>query len=233
MVLALAAGGCGDEGDDTGASGSQPDTTAPATTGTGTGSETGTAPGMDTTAGGCRAVDQPQPKPDGGAGKPKEKLSAKRTYTVTVETNCGEFAFVLDLKSAPETAASVVSLIDQDFYDDTIFHRIVPGFVIQGGDPTGTGSGGPGYSTVDKPPANAKYTKGVVAMAKTGTEPPGTAGSQFYVVTGEDAGLPAEYAVLGKVTRGLDVVERIGALGTPTETPSEVVVIEDMTVEES
>ena len=93
--------------------------------------------------------------------------------------------------------------------------------MIQGGDPTGTGTGGPGYTTVDKPPADAKYTKGVVAMAKTADEAPGTAGSQFYVVTGADAGLPPEYAVIGKVTEGIDVVEQIGALGDPDEQPTQ------------
>ncbi len=89
--------------------------------------------------------------------------------------------------------------------------------MIQGGDPTGTGTGGPGYSTVDKPPANAKYTHGVVAMAKTATEPAGTAGSQFFVVTAPDAGLPPDYAIVGKVTKGLDVVDRIGEARRPVE----------------
>ncbi len=101
-----------------------------------------------------------------------------------METSCGSFTIRLDQKTAPNTAASFASLTEKGFYDGTVFHRIVPGFVIQGGDPTGTGTGGPGYSVVDKPPENAKYTRGVVAMAKTGDEPPGTAGSQFYVVTG-------------------------------------------------
>ena len=85
----------------------------------------------------------------------------------------------------------------------TIFHRIVPGFVIQGGDPTGTGTGGPGYLTVDTPPASAAYTLGVVAMAKTQQQPAGTAGSQFFVVTVPNAGLPPDYAIIGKVTSGL------------------------------
>ena len=122
------------------------------------------------------------------------------------------------------------------FFDGTRFHRIVPGFVIQGGDPTGSGTGGPGYSTVDKPPRNAKYTKGVVAMAKTQAEKPGTAGSQFYVVTGPDAGLPPDYAIIGKVTKGMDAVQAIGKLGDPasggTGTPLQSVVIEKATVRE-
>jgi cyclophilin family peptidyl-prolyl cis-trans isomerase len=124
----------------------------------------------------------------------------------------------------------MVSLANAGFFDGTFFHRIVPGFVIQGGDPTGTGQGGPGYKTVDKPPKNAKYTLGVVAMAKTGTEKPGTAGSQFFVVTGNDAGLPADYAVLGKVVSGMDVVKRIGQLGDSSEQPTFTVVIKKATV---
>ena len=105
--------------------------------------------------------------------------------------------------------------------------------MIQGGDPSQSGSGGPGYTTVDKPPANASYTHGVVAMAKTQSEPAGTAGSQFFVVTGADAGLPPDYAIVGKVTSGLDVVDRIGALGDANEQPTEVVEITKATVETS
>ena len=125
-----------------------------------------------------------------------------------------------------------MKLAKNGFYDDTIFHRIVPGFVIQGGDPLGRGTGGPGYSTVDKPPADARYTKGVVAMAKTGAEPAGTSGSQFFVVTGADVGLPPDYAIVGKVTQGLDVVERIGKLGSATEKPTQTVLIRKVTVKE-
>ena len=119
----------------------------------------------------------------------------------------------LDPELAPNTAPSLVALAEEGYFDDTIFHRVVPGFVIQGGDPTQSGSGGPGYSTVDVPPSDAAYTRGVVAMAKSGAEAPGTAGSQFFVVTGADAGLPPEYAIVGEVTEGMDTVERIDALG--------------------
>jgi cyclophilin family peptidyl-prolyl cis-trans isomerase len=128
----------------------------------------------------------------------------------------------------------MVALAKSGFFKDTTFHRIAPGFVIQGGDPTGAGSGGPGYSTRDKPPPDAAYTKGVVAMAKTAAEAPGTAGSQFYVVTGADAGLPPEYALLGKVVKGLEVVERIGELGDPASggegRPLQPVVVEKATL---
>jgi cyclophilin family peptidyl-prolyl cis-trans isomerase len=109
----------------------------------------------------------------------------------------------------------------------------VPDFVIQGGDPTLTGGGGPGYSTVDVPPQDSRYVKGVVAMAKSGTEPPGTSGSQFFVVTAEDAALPPEYAIVGEVTEGLDTVERIDALGVGDAAPSQPVVVHTVTVSES
>ena len=124
--------------------------------------------------------------------------------------------------------------MEDGYFDDTIFHRIVPGFVIQGGDPTGKGSGGPGYTTVEPPPAGTSYVKYMVAMAKTASEPPGAAGSQFFVVTAPDAQLTADYAVLGKVTDGKDVVDRIGKLGDPsTQAPTRSVVIQKMSVETS
>jgi cyclophilin family peptidyl-prolyl cis-trans isomerase len=121
--------------------------------------------------------------------------------------------------------------VQKGFFDGLTFHRIVPGFVIQGGDPEGNGMGGPGYSTVDAPPADTRYEKGLVAMAKTQAEPAGTAGSQFFVVTGADVGLPPDYAVLGRVTKGIDVVEKIGKLGNaadPTGQPTEPIKIEKM-----
>src|SRR4051794_19837156 len=196
------------------------------------GSSTTATPSTTTAAApaGCTAVKEPKPKADGGYKKPSTKLDGSKTWTATVKTNCGTFAFQLDVKHAPNASASIAYLAGKKFFDGTVFHRIVPGFVIQGGDPTGTGSGGPGYSTVDKPPASASYKKGVVAMAKTGDEPPGTAGSQFFVVTGADAGLPADYAIAGKVTTGLDVVERIGKLGDQSEQPTATVEIESLRV---
>ena len=102
--------------------------------------------------------------------------------------------------------------------------------MIQGGDPTATGTGGPGYSTVDTPPKNAAYTHGVVAMAKTATEPAGTAGSQFFIVTVKNAGLPPDYAIVGKVIQGLDVVDHIGTLGDASQQPTQVVEIQRATV---
>ena len=205
LVLALLAAGCG---------------------GSGSSTTTETTQAVAT----CENVSAPAPREDGRATAPTERLDPERTWTLRFDTSCGAFVVTLDLGSAPATAASLVSLAKAGFFDDTVFHRIVPGFVIQGGDPTQTGAGGPGYQTVDAPKQGTRYVKGVVAMAKTGAEPAGTAGSQFFVVIGDDAGLPPDYAVVGKVTEGLDVVERIGELGDPaTEQPLRPVVIRSVT----
>jgi len=180
---------------------------------------------------GCKQVEAPQPK-QASFNAPKQVLEPDEEATAVVETNCGSFEIALDTERAPKTANSFAFLAEEGFYDDLTFHRIVPGFVIQGGDPEGTGTGGPGYSVDEKPPPNLAYTKGTVAMAKTSAEPPGRSGSQFYIVTGADAGLPPEYALVGKVSEGLDVVERIGRLGTASERPKQTVLIEAMTIEE-
>ncbi len=190
----------------------------------------------DDQQGACRDVEQPTPRDGGGQKKPKKLLDRSKTYDVTLETTCGSFTIRLDQKTSPHAAASFVALARSGFFDDTIFHRIVPGFVIQAGDPTVTGSGGPGYSTRDPVPSDAAYEPGVVAMAKAGNEPPGTAGSQFFVVTGADNGLTPDYALLGRVTGGMDTVQAIGELGDPasggTGTPLQSVVIEKVTVDE-
>ncbi len=179
---------------------------------------------------GCTKVAAPAPK-NVSLKAPKQTLQKGEEVTAVVKTSCGTFDIALDTTRAPKTANSFAYLAEEGVYDDLTFHRIVPEFVIQGGDPQGSGEGGPGYSVVEKPPANLAYTKGIVAMAKTEAEPPGTSGSQFYVVTGADAGLPPEYALVGKVSAGLDVVERIGKLGTPTEKPKQTILIESITIE--
>ena len=181
----------------------------------------------------CETAEAPEPKDDGGQTAPTDSLEAGTTYKLVVETSCGDFTITLDQEQAPQTTASLVSLAEDGFFDGTTFHRVVPNFVIQGGDPTGTGSGGPGYATVDVPPAGAAYTTGVVAMAKAGNEPPGTSGSQFFVVTAPVAQLPPDYAIVGTVTEGMETVSAIEALGTGDGPPSQPVVIEKVTVNES
>jgi peptidyl-prolyl cis-trans isomerase B (cyclophilin B) len=180
---------------------------------------------------GCKQVKAPEPK-SVSLKAPKQTIKAGEEQTAVVETSCGTFKIELDTKQAPITTNSFAYLAEEGVYDDLSFLRIVPGFVIQGGDPTETQSGDAGYKVEEKPPSNLAYTKGVVAMAKSSTEPPGTSGSQFYVVTGADAGLPPEYALVGKVTEGLDVVETIGKLAKPnTEEPKQTVLIESITIE--
>jgi peptidyl-prolyl cis-trans isomerase B (cyclophilin B) len=181
-------------------------------------------------AGGCERVEAPPPK-QVSFKAPKQTVKRGEKLTAVVDTSCGSFEIALDTQRAPKTVNSFVFLADEGFYDNLIFHRIVPGFVIQGGDPEGTGTGGPGYTVDEKPPANLSYTKGIVAMAKSSADPPGRSGSQFYVVTGADAGLPPEYALVGKVSEGFDVVARIDALGTPEETPKQTVLIEKIAIE--
>jgi cyclophilin family peptidyl-prolyl cis-trans isomerase len=180
---------------------------------------------------GCTEVEQPEPREE---ELPKPKMTTKKgeKVTATVETNCGTFEIALATSEAPTIANSFAYLAEEGFYNELTFHRIVPEFVIQGGDPLGTGAGGPGYEVVEAPPANLKYTKGTVAMAKTSTAPSGSAGSQFYIVTGpQGETLPPEYALAGHVTSGLSVVEEIGELGGAEEKPTQPVVIEKMTIE--
>ena len=180
---------------------------------------------------GCRQVEAPEAK-EVSLKAPKQTIKAGEEQTAVVETSCGTFKIELDTKQAPKTANSFAYLAEEGVYDDLSFLRIVPEFVIQGGDPTETQSGDAGYKVEEKPPSNLSYTKGVVAMAKSSTEPPGTSGSQFFVVTGADAGLPAEYALVGRVSEGMDVVQAIGKLAKPgTEEPKQTVLIEKVTIE--
>jgi peptidyl-prolyl cis-trans isomerase B (cyclophilin B) len=171
----------------------------------------------------CRTAAVPAPRGLQHIPPPHLTLNPSRTYIVTVLTNCGTFAFTLDVKQQPKTSASVYYLVKRGFYNGLTFHRVAAGFVIQGGDPAGNGSGGPGYTVVEAPPANTQYVLGDVAMAKTEAQPPGASGSQFFVVTGanvtQSAGLTPDYALAGKVVSGIKVVEKIGAL--PTNPPQD------------
>lgn len=179
---------------------------------------------------GCKYTDDASPTAGRAEEPPTDQLESGKLYRLVVKTNKGSFTIALDQKLAPCTSASLVSLARKRFFDHTVFHRIVPGFVIQGGDPTGSGAGGPGYKSVDPPAPDSKYAYGVVAMAKGPDEPPGAAGSQFFVVTARDVQLPPDYAIVGSVTDGLDVIDRIAVLGDVNEKPTEKVQIEHVTV---
>lgn len=167
-----------------------------------------------------------------GGDKSKAELANLddgKTHEIVVNTSKGSFTFKLATDISPCTTASIAGLVEKGFFDGLTFHRIVHGFVIQGGDPVGDGTGGPGYSTVDAPPTTTKYEKGLVAMAKAGPEPAGTSGSQFFVVSSDGVQLGPEYAVLGRVTDGLDVVEQIGRVDVDAnDRPIEPVEIKDM-----
>jgi peptidyl-prolyl cis-trans isomerase B (cyclophilin B) len=185
-------------------------------------------------------VRTPAPRQSPHLSAPHLRLDPRKTYTVTVVTNCGTFAFTLDVKSSPKTSASFYSLVKRHFFDGITFHRVVAGFVIQGGDPTGSGGGGPGYTVVEPPPRSTQYVQGDVAMAKTQTDPSGASGSQFFIVTApnatQSAGLTPDYALVGKVASGMPVVQRIGALPTTPAgdgTPNTPVVMSRVTVSES
>jgi cyclophilin family peptidyl-prolyl cis-trans isomerase len=193
--------------------------------GCGGGGEETTSAGLPA---GCSKVAEPPPK-QLQLSRPAQRLQGPAT--ATVETSCGSFRIALDTARAPKTTSSFAYLARQGAYDDTPFHRIVPGFVVQGGDPTGTGSGGPGYFVDEPPPQSLSYTRGIAAMAKSSAEPPGRSGSQFFVVTAADAGLTPDYALLGRVSSGFDVVQRIERLGTSSGTPKSPVVIRRVTIE--
>ena len=177
---------------------------------------------------GCAEVQQPAPKT---VHLSRASATLHSPATATVQTSCGNFTITLDVRRAPKTASSFAFLAREGLYDDTPFHRIVPGFVIQGGDPTGTGGGGPGYFVDEPPPANTSFTLGTVAMAKSAAEPPGRSGSQFFVVTVPDAGLTPDYAIVGRVSGGMDVVQRISQLGTASGTPKAPVMIRTVTIQ--
>jgi peptidyl-prolyl cis-trans isomerase B (cyclophilin B) len=217
VVLALGLAACGSSDKGKKAPGS---TGKPATTATQAQAPAGTATGpAPPSPGRCTKVKDPAPRAATKVPKPTGTLDASKPYVAVVNTNCGTFTIALDVKASPKTTASFANLARRGFFDGIAFHRIVHGFVIQGGDPTGTGQGGPGYSVVEAPPSNTHYTKGTVAMAKTEIEDPGTSGSQFYVVTADDAMLPPDYAVLGKVASGQAVVDLIGLAPVDANNP--------------
>ena len=185
---------------------------------------------------GCQAVAAPEPKANPNSTLSRKKLDRRGTYIAVLDTNCGTIRIQLAALRSPKTTSSFAGLVRNHFYDGLTFHRIAkPGgndYVIQGGDPLLNGNGGPGYSVVEAPAKKTRYVKGVVAMAKTADEAPGTSGSQFFIVTAVSAPLPPDYAVLGRVVAGDKVVRRIAALATDpaTEMPIDPVVIKTIKI---
>jgi peptidyl-prolyl cis-trans isomerase B (cyclophilin B) len=183
--------------------------------GAGTTASSAADPTGTTTAGNvCARATAPVPRGPQHIPPPNVKLDPAKSYTVKLATNCGPIKIRLDVKQAPRTTASFAYLVRRGFYNDLTFHRVAANFVIQGGDPNGDGSGGPGYTIVEPPPSNLRYTLGTVAMAKTETDSAGASGSQFFIVTTQEAQLPAQYALVGKVIGSLTGVETIAKLPT-------------------
>ncbi len=142
---------------------------------------------------------------------PSMTINANKTYTIVMHTNMGDLTITLLPKEAPIAANNFLFLCQQHFYDNVVFHRVVAGFMIQGGDPTGTGTGGPGYSFTIEVPKHYDYTPGIVAMANTGQ--PDSNGSQFFIMLSNYSGkLPKSYTIFGKVTAGMATVNKIGAV---------------------
>lgn len=163
---------------------------------------------------GCRVVRAPNPKGAQHIPRPRHTLDPSKQYAVLLETNCGNIEIALAVKQAPKTSSSFAYLVKRGFYDNLTFHRVASGYVIQGGDPNGDGSGGPGYTVIEPPPGSLHYTIGTVAMAKTEADPSGASGSQFFIVTAHATALPPQYALVGKVQGSFSAVDAIGGLAT-------------------
>jgi len=163
---------------------------------------------------------------------PEMVIDPAKRYTATIETSMGTMVAALDAVAAPKTVNSFVFLARDGFYDGVIFHRVIQGFVLQGGDPEGTGRGGPGYRFEDELPKKGAYEIGSLAMANAG---PNTNGSQFFVISGPSGvRLPPDYSLFGKVVKGLDVVDAIEKVPTgPGDRPKTDVVINTITITES
>jgi len=178
------------------------------------------------------------PAPDGSSpqrrsfdAEPPMCIDPAKRYTATMVTTKGTMTIALDPGAAPRTVNSFVFLARYHYFDGIVFHRVIPGFVLQGGDPTGTGTGGPGYRFADELPAPGRYEVGSLAMANAG---PDTNGSQFFVISGSDGvRLPPSYSLFGKVVAGLDTVAAIDAVGSRSGKPTETVTIESVTVTEA
>jgi cyclophilin family peptidyl-prolyl cis-trans isomerase len=161
---------------------------------------------------------------------PELSIDLARSYTATLDTNHGEIVIELDPARSPQTVNNFVFLARDGYYDGVIFHRVIENFMIQGGDPTGTGMGGPGYKFRDEIEGHGSYGRGTVAMANAG---PHTNGSQFFICH-SDTGLPHSYTIFGKVSSGMEAVDSIASTSTDgNDKPHDEVVINKVTITES
>ena len=172
--------------------------------------------------------DGSSPRKQSFPDEPEMGIDPSKRYTAVMSTSMGDLVIALDPVSAPKTVNNFVFLALYHYYDGVIFHRIIRNFVCQGGDPTGTGRGGPGYKFADELPGAGRYEVGSLAMANAG---PNTNGSQFFLISGPDGcRLPPAYALFGKVVKGLDVVEAMHQVTTKSERPITDVVINSVTI---
>jgi cyclophilin family peptidyl-prolyl cis-trans isomerase len=177
------------------------------------------------------AADGSSPKTQRFDGPPPMVIDPAKRYGAELATSKGTMKIALDAVVAPRTVNNFVFLARWHYYDGIVFHRIIPGFMLQGGDPEGSGRGGPGYRFDDELPAPGRYEIGSLAMANAG---PNTNGSQFFIVSGPDgAALPPSYSLFGKVVGGIEVVQAIESVGSRSGAPSEQVVIESVTITEA
>lgn len=161
---------------------------------------------------------------------PELTVDLSKTYSALVKTTHGDIHLELDVERSPQAVNNFVFLAREGFYDDIIFHRVIEDFMIQGGDPTGTGTGGPGYKFRDEIEGHGNYSRGTVAMANAG---PNTNGSQFFIMH-KDMGLPHAYTIFGRVTDGLDIVDSIAGSDTDhSDRPKADVTINTVTIEEN
>jgi len=156
-------------------------------------------------------------------GKPPKTPPPGKLVAV-VRTNCGKFEIALDSERFPRTVASFVHLAEHDFYVNTSVHRIVPGQFIEAGDPSQTGFGGPGYAVTERVPPTTRYPRLTVAMSNPRSDIPGMSGSAFFIVTGREAELPAQYAILGRVIGGKKTINKIASQVDPSGTTEQPVV---------
>ena len=180
----------------------------------------------------CPAADGSSPKLQQFDGPPPMCIDPAKRYTAEIVTSLGSMTVALDAVAAPQTVNNFVFLARYHYYEGVVFHRIIKGFMCQGGDPTGTGRGGPGYRFGDELPAPGRYEVGSLAMANAG---PNTNGSQFFIVSGSSGvRLPPQYSLFGKVVKGLDVVAAMEAVDTDrSDRPKADVIIQSVTISES